>query len=875
MTINVRLRVNNTKDGSEYYHPLEDTTNSIGRTCPPIIADSRISRKHAEIIVSQETSTVTYLQLGQNIGKLFRSNSTTAANNNGSGGGSGGCVGSGGSSNGTSSDKPIKLVKGQPATLLANGDTIYLCDHTDIILTVIIEDDQIQPMETGIEDDQATQVDDLDLFHDDDFQAASADNGEDGDDGDDGDGDGEGDQDDQLLKKRDRGDYEQQGRVTKDRLKKIKYATRPAVNANNPGDVQIATTVTTTTTTTTTNNNNTIQINTTVQQQQTPQKQQQMVAPQSKPNSSPIYIADDTRVNLSEDELVYIRRLGQGSCGEVSQYEWRGTQVAVKIIFRSLIHKEKNGEFEKETQILKCLRHPNVVLFMGTCLLKGNLAIITEYLNKGSLRDVLNSKSHLSWNTKIKMMLDVAQGMNYLHSYNPKIIHRDLKSLNLLVDNNYNVKVSDFGLSRFSTGNEARTFCGTLPWIAPEVFTRSGYSTKADVFSFGVVLWEVLTRQTPSGNIAGSTNGHPDIPPDCPIPFAQLIKDCCSKSPEQRPNFTQIINRLKSMFVIKKENENKSNNSQDENNNSNNNNNNNKEKEEVKNQKLYEWKIDNSEISQLTFIKKTETYTLFSGMYKGELVALKTFQQSVQDFERKELSVLANLQSPRILSFHGVVYNEDEYALVTSTYGQSLLQHMTDTTPDIVFNWQHTIDLAIQVAECLHTLHQFKPAILHRGITSECFVFKSNSQEQHMLAIGDFGLSRFNTHENLLSLAQIKGSYIYSPPELFKSVKYSIKSDIYSFSIVLWELIERCLKGSYQTPFSDIKLDYDFQIIHQTSKFNKRPLLDDKIPQGLVKLLKSCWDSDPQQRPDTERIIAILKEQKEKLSSPNSNSNSS
>lgn len=99
---------------------------------------------------------------------------------------------------------------------------------------------------------------------------------------------------------------------------------------------------------------------------------------------------------------------------------------------------------------------------------------------------------------------DAAQGMNYLHSMEPPIIHRDLKSANLLCDDHFTVKVTDFGLARFNPTRDAtrRTFCGTLPWVAPEVFGKGGYSLAADVYSYAVVVWEVLTRASPYSSLS-------------------------------------------------------------------------------------------------------------------------------------------------------------------------------------------------------------------------------------------------------------------------------------------------------------------------------------------------------------------------------------
>ena len=140
------------------------------------------------------------------------------------------------------------------------------------------------------------------------------------------------------------------------------------------------------------------------------------------------------------------------------------------------------------------LNHFNVVRFYGVSRdvgsrfsVDGSLYLVTEYMPKGSLWEVLRSRdSALSEGMRYQMALDIARGMSYLHSLQPPILHRDLKALNLLVDNSFNVKVADFGIARPRV-DDTMTFCGTPKWTAPEVLRMNSYSEKADVFSFGVV----------------------------------------------------------------------------------------------------------------------------------------------------------------------------------------------------------------------------------------------------------------------------------------------------------------------------------------------------------------------------------------------------
>lgn len=146
---------------------------------------------------------------------------------------------------------------------------------------------------------------------------------------------------------------------------------------------------------------------------------------------------------------------------------------------------------------MEVLRHPNIVLFLGACIKPPNLGLVLEFCNKGSLWSVLqNHEISLTWEDRKKIALDTAKGVYYLHSFNPPILHRDLKSLNLLLDDSFRTKLIDFGWTRkldiIMTGK-----IGTYQWMAPEVISGLNYTEKADVFSFGIILWEIASREPP------------------------------------------------------------------------------------------------------------------------------------------------------------------------------------------------------------------------------------------------------------------------------------------------------------------------------------------------------------------------------------------
>jgi len=273
------------------------------------------------------------------------------------------------------------------------------------------------------------------------------------------------------------------------------------------------------------------------------------------------------------DEIHLEEKIGQGGFGVVYKGSWRGTTVAVKKLLNDDMEEPEYREFVREAEIMSQLRHPHVVLFLGACVGSVNkktlqapspICLVTEFLARGNLAQVLKAdgtgeggSGKLDWKIKMMMARQAAQGMNYLHQNKPKIVHRDLKSLNLLVDENYNVKVADFGLSKVSnTGNTMNSKVGSLNWCAPEVLLHAHpYTDKADVYSFGMVLWEMITHQAPFTGMhplqivrAIDKGTLPDIPANSPSPdFSQLINDCWAKEPDGRPSFAQILEKLKKM----------------------------------------------------------------------------------------------------------------------------------------------------------------------------------------------------------------------------------------------------------------------------------------------------------------------------------------
>ncbi|XP_075080738.1 serine/threonine/tyrosine-protein kinase HT1-like isoform X2 [Nicotiana tabacum] len=194
-----------------------------------------------------------------------------------------------------------------------------------------------------------------------------------------------------------------------------------------------------------------------------------------------------------------------------------------------------------------------VKMFIAACKKPPVYCIIMEYMSQGTLRMYLNKKEpySLSIETILRLALDISRGMAYLHSQG--VIHRDLKSSNLLLNDEMRVKVADFGTSCLETQcREAKGNMGTYRWMAPEMIKEKPYTRKVDVYSFGIVLWELTTALLPFQGMTpvqaafavAEKNERPPLPASCQPALAHLIKRCWAANPSKRPDFTDIVSAL-------------------------------------------------------------------------------------------------------------------------------------------------------------------------------------------------------------------------------------------------------------------------------------------------------------------------------------------
>ncbi|KAM5568745.1 serine/threonine-protein kinase STY46-like [Rosa sericea] len=256
------------------------------------------------------------------------------------------------------------------------------------------------------------------------------------------------------------------------------------------------------------------------------------------------------------EDMIIGRQIGQGSCGTVYHGQWDGSDVAVKVFSKLEYSDDLLLSFKQEVSLMKRFRHPNVLLFMGAVTSPERLCIVTEFLPRGSLYQILQrNPSKLDWRRRVNMAMDIAWGMNYLHHFNPPIVHRDLKSSNLLVDKNWTVKVGDFGLSRLKheTFLINKSGMGTPQWMSPEFLRSEPTDEKSDIYSYGVILWELATEKIPWDNLnpmqvigaVGFMNQRLEIPKDVDPKWASIIESCWHSDPASRPTFLELLEKLR------------------------------------------------------------------------------------------------------------------------------------------------------------------------------------------------------------------------------------------------------------------------------------------------------------------------------------------
>eukprot|EP00906_Rhabdomonas_costata_P035991 RCo050532 len=258
------------------------------------------------------------------------------------------------------------------------------------------------------------------------------------------------------------------------------------------------------------------------------------------------------------EDIEVMEQLGSGSFGTVFRGRMKRSKDLVAFKVFAVQDADMVASFRREVKMLSTLRHEHIVVFRGACIEIPHMCIVTEYMSQGNLYTKLhNEEETLPWSLLIRWVRDIARGMNYLHTLCPPVIHRDLKSPNVLI-NDYNmIKLCDFGMARTKQQTVIHTkgMGGSPLWMAPECLRGEAFAEKSDVYSFGVVMWEILTREVPWEDkemiqligLVGFRHQTLKIPPPrkwpkgCPQQYVSIMQSTWKAVPQDRPSFADLV----------------------------------------------------------------------------------------------------------------------------------------------------------------------------------------------------------------------------------------------------------------------------------------------------------------------------------------------
>eukprot|EP01124_Arcella_intermedia_P022631 TRINITY_DN3416_c0_g1_i6.p1 TRINITY_DN3416_c0_g1~~TRINITY_DN3416_c0_g1_i6.p1 ORF type:complete len:754 (-),score=194.31 TRINITY_DN3416_c0_g1_i6:1541-3802(-) len=271
------------------------------------------------------------------------------------------------------------------------------------------------------------------------------------------------------------------------------------------------------------------------------------------------------------------------------------------------------------------------------------------------------------------------------------------------------------------------------------------------------------------------------------------------------------------------------------------------------------WTIPPADILFCNEIGQGTTAKVYKGIWENSTVAIKVidFQKNkeklVNDI-RKEFNMMKQLRSEHLVQLYGITVTPTICMVVEFCSKGSIFNFLKETPTlmswPLVFKWFTQTIIGISI------LHSHNPVVVHRDIKTLNLLIS----EDDNIKVADFGLSRFIVEENLGSLKQLRGTYCYCAPEVYFGQKYTEKCDIYSLSIVLWELVQSCISKTYQLPYSEYTfLHFDFQVIIKSSKEDLRPTIPPTTPYSIHNLIETLWNPSPAVRPDIHTLLDTIK----------------
>ena len=520
---------------------------------------------------------------------------------------------------------------------------------------------------------------------------------------------------------------------------------------------------------------------------------------------------------IEPSQISFENEVGVSGFGEVL---WKGLFNNELVIVKC--HSPERvtlTEFLREAEVLKTLDHPHVIKLLGMCSKGEQVFIVTNFKEHVALLEhVCAVGCTVSIATLMGMAAQVANGMVYLQKQ--RIIHRQLSASNIMVGNNLTCKIANFSqaLVKKVPGIVVReTITETIRWMPVEVIADNQYSMKSDVWSFGVILYELATwGQTPYREMSDKdvsqnvkAGYRMPSPPICPTELFEVMQQCWEEEPDKRPSFTLLQENLKKFVTHDKE-----------------------------------WVKQETQVSEVQKIGTGRFGDVWKGKWSNIEVAIKCMKPGTCSPELFlwEAEIMKSLDHPCVLKLHALCSQAERIFIVTELMESRLLEVLrqknhTLKLPDL-------IQMSIQVANGMIYLQS--QGIIHRDIAARSILVRKNK----ICKVSDFSDAILD--KIVLTPAQ-KNKRLpirWTAPESALYMQFSMKSDVWSFGILLHEMINR---GEF--PYSNIK---DNKEVIKKLKEGYRMPCTSECPPEMYKIMLDCWNKEPENRPTFQTLHSNL-----------------
>lgn len=278
-----------------------------------------------------------------------------------------------------------------------------------------------------------------------------------------------------------------------------------------------------------------------------------------KSSKSDLKAFEEAGYTIKTEDLTFLEEnLGRGETGDVVLALYKQQKVAVKIMKDS---EEAIRSFTTEASLMTSLKHKNLVQLIGITIDSPNICLVTEFMEKGSLSEYLRTRGRqrVTLKDQIKFARDTCAGMAYLES--KKVVHRDLAARNVLISEDYTAKVCDFGLASREKYSDICMNSGTgcripIKWTAPESLRLGEFSPKSDMWSFGILLYEIYSfgrlpyPKIPLTDVVKYVESgyRMDAPEGCPPKIYEIMRHAWSSEPKDRPSFADVLEEIERLY---------------------------------------------------------------------------------------------------------------------------------------------------------------------------------------------------------------------------------------------------------------------------------------------------------------------------------------